>query len=129
MEPMDGDTTRLALFRREGEYWTIACHGRLIRVRDAKGLGYLSRLIRAPARRFHVDDLLGPRPGRDPAGEAVPPRSIADRKRVAVTKALRSALRRIAAHDPALGAILDRAVRTGTFCSYEPGPDGPVWEG
>jgi hypothetical protein len=36
---------------------------------------------------------------------------------------------RIAAHDPALGAHLDATVRTGTFCSYTPGPRAPIdWQ-
>ena len=46
------------LFRREGEYWTVAFAGKLVRMRDAKGLGYLARLLRHPHREFHVLDLL-----------------------------------------------------------------------
>jgi pimeloyl-ACP methyl ester carboxylesterase len=59
------------LFRREGDYWTIAFAGQVVRMRDAKGLGYLARLLRDPHREFHVLDLLAgdaPR-GRDAAGE------------------------------------------------------------
>jgi hypothetical protein len=37
-----------------------------------------------------------------------------------VTARVRDAVRRIAAHDPELGRHLDRSIRTGTFCSYEP---------
>jgi predicted ATPase len=43
-----------------------------------------------------------------------------ERVRVNVTKAIRSAIRRIARHDALLGQHLDRSVRTGTFCSYTP---------
>jgi pimeloyl-ACP methyl ester carboxylesterase len=46
------------LFRREGDYWTIAFGGTVVRMRDAKGLGYLARLLRHPHREFHVLDLL-----------------------------------------------------------------------
>ena len=45
-------------FRREGDYWTIAFDGKVVRMRDAKGLGYLARLLRHPHREFHVLDLL-----------------------------------------------------------------------
>ena len=47
------------LFRREGDYWTIAFAGKVVRMHDAKGLGYLARLLRQPHREFHVLDLLG----------------------------------------------------------------------
>ncbi|MDA0160895.1 alpha/beta fold hydrolase [Solirubrobacter ginsenosidimutans] len=46
------------VFRREGEYWTVAFGGKVVRMRDAKGLGYLARLLRHPHREFHVLDLL-----------------------------------------------------------------------
>lgn len=45
--------------------------------------------------------------------------SAAERARVNVTRALRSTLRRVTEHDPALGGALEACVRTGTFCSYE----------
>jgi hypothetical protein len=48
----------------------------------------------------------------------------ADRARSAVTQRLRDALGRIAGEHPAAGRHLQRAVRTGTYCAYE--PDGPV---
>jgi len=46
--------------------------------------------------------------------------SSSEKARSAVTARVRDAVRRIAAHDPELGRHLDRSVRTGTFCSYEP---------
>jgi hypothetical protein len=53
----------------------------------------------------------------------------AERARVNVTRAIRAALRRIAAHDPELGHLLQRTIRTGTSCTYLPDPDIPlVWE-
>ena len=41
-----------------------------------------------------------------------------ERARVAVTRALRTAISRISERHRALGEHLDRAVRTGTYCSY-----------
>jgi hypothetical protein len=46
----------------------------------------------------------------------------AERARVAVQRRVRDAIRRIAAHAPVIGDHLDRCVRTGAFCAYEPGP-------
>lgn len=46
-------------FRREGDYWTISYDGRTVRVRDAKGMGYLARLLADPGREFHALDLAG----------------------------------------------------------------------
>jgi hypothetical protein len=53
----------------------------------------------------------------------------AERARVNVTRALRNALGRIAAHEPELGYLLARTIRTGTTCAYQPEPDSPLrWE-
>ena len=49
----------------------------------------------------------------------------AERARVNVTRAIRGAVRAIAEHDARLGHHLERAVRTGVFCAYQPGPPGP----
>jgi hypothetical protein len=54
--------------------------------------------------------------------------STAERARVNVTRAIRSALKRIAELDTGLGRELEATVRTGTFCAYEPDPRHPmVW--
>jgi tetratricopeptide (TPR) repeat protein len=45
------------MFRREGEYWTVAYEGSLVRLRDSKGLRYLATLLANPGREFHVVDL------------------------------------------------------------------------
>jgi AAA ATPase domain len=59
--------------------------------------------------------------GRDrPAGSA------AERARVNTTRAIRAAIRRIEECDASLGRHLDRAVRTGTFCAYDPAPQDEV---
>jgi pimeloyl-ACP methyl ester carboxylesterase/class 3 adenylate cyclase len=180
------------LFRLEGEYWTVAFGGKVVRMRDAKGLGYLARLLRHPHREFHVLDLLvggAPRSGDtarkdglasaaadagvvldDAAKRAYRERiaeleveieeaqrwndlersaraegeldaltrelaravglggrdrraaSDSERARVSVTKAVRSAVRRLEDQHPELGRHLSLAVRTGTFCTYDPDP-------
>lgn len=51
-----------------------------------------------------------------------------ERARVAVTKAIRSAVRAIRAHHPSLGQHLVLTVRTGTFCCYSAEP-APTWSG
>jgi hypothetical protein len=52
-----------------------------------------------------------------------------ERARVNVTRAIRAALRRIEAHEPELGHVLQRTIRTGASCVYRPDPDVPLdWE-
>lgn len=52
----------------------------------------------------------------------------AERARQSVTKAIQAVLRRVREHDPDLAAHLDRSVRTGTFCAYDPDPGlGVSW--
>jgi class 3 adenylate cyclase len=45
------------VFRCQGEYWTIAYEGRVIRLRDCKGLRYLGQLLQHPNREFPALDL------------------------------------------------------------------------
>jgi hypothetical protein len=52
----------------------------------------------------------------------------AERARVSVTKATRSAIRTVARHCPSLGEHLAASVHTGRFCSYAPpGEAPPAW--
>ena len=44
-----------------------------------------------------------------------------ERARVNATRAIGAVLRKIAAADPVLGEHLAASVRTGLFCSYQPG--------
>jgi hypothetical protein len=44
----------------------------------------------------------------------------AERARTNVQRRVRGAIRKIGETFPALGTYLDRTIRTGTFCSYEP---------
>lgn len=54
-----------ALFRREGEFWTIAFEGAAFRLRDTKGLSYIAALLREPGRELHALDLLAVQPADD----------------------------------------------------------------
>jgi hypothetical protein len=124
------------LIRREGEYWTIAYDGAVVRLRDTKGLRYLDHLLRHPGRVFpawelltavgragaaepHAGDTPGVVPGASPEAERV---------RKAVTNRIRQTVAGIRAVHPALGLHLGNAVHTGTGCVYT--PDRPTrWSG
>jgi tetratricopeptide (TPR) repeat protein len=51
--------------------------------------------------------------------------SHAERARVNVTRAIRSAIKRVTGYDAQLGAELESGVRTGAFCVYVPDPRRP----
>jgi predicted ATPase len=46
-------------FIREGDFWSAKYGGRVVRVRDTKGVRDIARLLAAPRRRFAAVDLLG----------------------------------------------------------------------
>ena len=55
--------------------------------------------------------------------------SDAERARVNVTRAIRTALKRNADHDASLAHRLGTEIKTGTFCVYVPDPgDTPAWD-
>lgn len=55
--------------------------------------------------------------------------SDAERARVNVTRAIRSAVKRITEQDPNVGRHLDVSVRTGLFCRYDPDPGSTIaWD-
>ncbi len=96
-------------------------------IEQAQRMGDLERAALAQADRdFIVRELtlavgLG---GRDRR-----PGSTAERARTSVTRSIRYAMARIAEHHAALSAHLDHAIRTGTYCAYEPDPQAPVtWD-
>jgi hypothetical protein len=47
-----------AVFRREGEFWTIAYQGQTFRLRDVKGLRYIASLLASPGHEVHVLELV-----------------------------------------------------------------------
>jgi len=119
------DTSELAarVFRREGDYWTISYAGVTVRLREVKGLGHLAHLLRHPGHAVHVTELIGRSSLRED-------RPATERARVAATKAITTALVRISACHPVLGAHLAATIRRGYRCSYTPDPAGSVrWLG
>jgi tetratricopeptide (TPR) repeat protein len=60
-----------AVFRREGQYWTVAYGRQVARLRDTKGLRYIASLLGVPGREVHVLELVGAGDnGGPPAGGA-----------------------------------------------------------
>jgi class 3 adenylate cyclase len=182
-----------AIFRREGDFWTIAYSGKTFRLRDVKGLRYLALLLGSPGKEIHVLELaqaangLSPNRERATASAAEPvldaqaketyrrrleelgedlqeardwsdPERVAgieeeiealtdelaraaglggrdrelpspaERARVSVTKAIRSAIKAIERHNRELGGHLAASIHTGRFCSYAPpGEKPPRW--
>lgn len=56
-----GDDVALdvSAFRREGEYWCVTFAGHTARLRDGKGLRYITQLLARPGHEFHVLGLVG----------------------------------------------------------------------
>jgi CheY-like chemotaxis protein len=59
-----------AVFRREGEFWTIGDRESLFRLRDTKGLGYLALLLAHPGRELHALELESNEPRGVPESDA-----------------------------------------------------------
>lgn len=57
--PPVGRAPQRALFRQEGEFWTVGYDQHAFRLKNSKGLGYLAHLLRHPSVEFHVLDLAG----------------------------------------------------------------------
>jgi pimeloyl-ACP methyl ester carboxylesterase len=45
---------QVGVFRKEGEFWTIACWDKTFRLRDVRGLAYIAHLLGHPGEEFHV---------------------------------------------------------------------------
>lgn len=125
MPPHDAVPNRLdgaPVLRRDGDYWTIAYDAAGVRLRDAKGLRYLERLLRNPGQSFHVGELIGVADcpeGRRPVTNDGTAEAV-ERARKAVTNRIRQTLVRIANVHQVLGLHLRNAVHTGTRCTYTP---------
>lgn len=186
-----------AIFRHEGDYWTLAFEGKMCRVRHTLGMQYLAQLLRYPHQEFSVlalsagsvesastiattNEALGNpiqiQPGLSDAGDVLDAQakaayqyrlhelqeelaeaqsfndvgrvekmqaelnfltaeitravglggrarkaaSPAERARVNVTLAIKTALKRITTHHPTLGQHLNRTIKTGYACVYTP---------
>ncbi len=51
------------VFAREGDFWTLAYEGDVVRVADSKGLRDVAELLRAPGKEIHALDLMLAREG------------------------------------------------------------------
>ena len=113
--PAVSDPVPPNVFRRAGEYWTLAYGGNVVHLKDSKGLGDIARLLARPGEGVHLADLVGV------AGQPVPADADElERARIAVAMRVRNALKRIAAAHPDLGRHLSRSIETGTHCRYDP---------
>jgi hypothetical protein len=70
-EPPSAASVADAVFRREGQYWTIAFGGRTARLRELRGMQYIADLLGSPGREFHALDLLSAHTSAHPADPAV----------------------------------------------------------
>ncbi|MBJ7594169.1 MAG: AAA family ATPase [Candidatus Dormibacteraeota bacterium] len=195
--PTDGLQTPVAdgRLQLEGEYWTVGYEGRVLRLRDSKGMRILARLLAQPGRPHPSLDLERIGAGGDDAtaravasghageliddearrayrarmvelheaiedaeawgkadqagamreelefithelgralglgGRARVAGSTSERARLNVTRAVKSAVQRIATIDPGLAAHLEGTVHTGNVCLYSPDPRLPItWQ-
>jgi predicted ATPase len=113
----------VGIFRHEGAYWTLAFQGVVCRIKDIRGLHYLAPLLQNPDKEFHA---LALETGSSPPQGSTPPRlsmaeSSAERARINVTRAIKTAIKKIAASHLPLGQHLHLTIKTGMFCSYMPG--------
>jgi len=109
------------VFRREGDYWTVAYERTVVRLKDAKGLHYIAYLLGHPGQNVHVCDLRAaaqPRP--DEAGAPRDTLDSAERLRKAVTNRIRESLAKVRVQHGPLGLHLANSIRTGIFCTYSP---------
>ena len=91
---------------------------------EARGLGDAARVDQANAERDCLSRELSRAVGLGGRDRRVG--SAAERARPSVTRAVRQAMGRIRTHNASLGAHLDRAIRTGTYCAYLPDPRVPI---
>jgi tetratricopeptide (TPR) repeat protein len=54
---LSGAPSPPSVFRREGEYWSLAYEGDAFRLKDSKGLRYLARLLATPGTEVHALEL------------------------------------------------------------------------
>jgi tetratricopeptide (TPR) repeat protein len=114
-------------FEHEGDYWTISCWGSMLRLRNTKGLRYLSHLLAHPHVQVSATDLaricgVGKRHSKAATLPADDRRAV-ERSRVMVTKAIKGSIARIRASNSALGRHLAVNVKTGYRCVYQPDAD------
>jgi tetratricopeptide (TPR) repeat protein len=87
-------------------------------IEQARTFGDMQRAAQAGAERDFLVRELSRAVGLD--GRIRRAASASERARVAVTRAIRQGMARIGGHDAELGEHLDGAIRTGTYCAYDP---------
>ena len=120
---------RLAVMRRIGDVWTIEHARHTLHLSDGRGVRFIALLLARPCEEVHSLALVATVDGVAPTAAisaGVQSTSHAERARVNVTRAIRATLKRIAGYDAALGHELQRTIRTGTFCVYEPDAQQPL---
>jgi tetratricopeptide (TPR) repeat protein len=124
--PPPANTNSLTM-RQVGDSWIIRYGSIEFHLKDMRGVRLLAALVAEPGREFHVLDLShgGKAPteavDRGDAGGVLDEEARRQyRARVNVQRRIRDAIRRIEGHHPRLAEHLDRSVRTGTYCAYEP---------
>jgi tetratricopeptide (TPR) repeat protein len=85
---------------------------------EAEAMGDGERLLQAKTERSFLAHELARAVGLGGKGRRAG--TLSERARASVTKALRQAITRIEAYDPAMAQHLERAIRTGTYCAYLP---------
>ena len=55
----DFGSPQKAVFRKEGEYWSVQYGGNAVRLKGTRGFGYIGHLLRHPNAEFHALDLFG----------------------------------------------------------------------
>jgi hypothetical protein len=109
-ESSSADVRQEQLFRREGDYWSVVFDGQTLRLRDAKGLRYLARLLACPGRELHALDLvLEEHHGHRDSGASRALRGASDAGALLDRRAKEAYARRLAEID----ADLEEAHRTG----------------
>jgi hypothetical protein len=113
--------------RRHGSQWRLEFGARSVLVAPSVGLAHLATLLAHPGHELPAIDLAagserpavtaGPLGGGDPARRFT---GSEERARIAVGKAIRRAIRRVAAADPVIGEELRATVQTGLRCCYRP---------
>ena len=123
MELRDAEESRqeVALLERRGGAWSIEFSPQVATVRHSRGMEYLARLLERPGEEIHVLEL-----DTGPAGADVDDGERLERALGQVVRGIRTAIRRVAKVDPALGLHLERAVRTGEVCSYRGSAERPI---
>jgi hypothetical protein len=114
--PMPRYNERSVSFHREGERWLVRHGGRILVLPSTVGMFHLAVLLANPGREIPAVELVSGLNTLRTAGSS----NEQELARLAVSKAIRRAIKAIGQADAQLGAHLGSTVKTGTQCSYRP---------